>query len=136
MSIQTETKKGVKVLPAASALIALSNHTGRGARWDSTANALVASSVDESPEFIIDDVDTANNTVSAIPFTSDSDFRVRLHTTLTGALVVGGYVKIEDSGNGVFDLGGGSGDVNVARVEEAAAAGGYALVRKVATVTS
>ena len=131
MSLQTEIKIGAIRLPADAAIIALTGTSaqGRGCSWDAADGDLKLSAVDEVPEFIIDDTHSDDNTVTVIPFTPERNFRVQLDSALTAALGLGDYVKVDDSGAGLFDSGGGASDVNVARVEEAAGAGGLALVR-------
>ncbi len=137
MSKQTEVKTGAKRLPANAAILALATDTAqaRGCRWDEDNANLILCVVDEPVEFIIDDVHDDDSTATVIPFETGRDFRVRLDGTLTGALALGKYVKVDDGGAGLFDLGGAASDVNVARVEDAAGAGGLALVRPLPTGT-
>jgi hypothetical protein len=138
MSKQTEVKIGALRVPASAAIIALTGTTaqGRAANWDAAAGTIELCIVDEFPEFIIDDVHD-DDTATVIPFTSERNFRVQLDAALTAALGLGDYIKVDDGGAGKFDSGGAAADVNVGRVEEAAAAGGLALVRPLkSTVTT
>jgi len=138
MGYQTEVKIGGPVrLPAAAGVVAVATTgAGRGVKWDDSNANLALCADDDRIDFIVDEVHTGDNTASVLPVDASRQFRVRLDAT-PGTLALGKLVKIAAGGGGLFALGGGASDINVAICEEVAGANGAALVRPLAgTITT
>lgn len=128
MGYQTEVKIGGPLrLPASAALVAQANPEGRGVVWDSSNANLVLAGDDDRVEYIVDEIHSSDSEASVYPFSAERNFRVRAGATV-GAVAKGKLIKVDTSG-GVFVLGGGVSDVNVAVCEEPSGNSGALLVR-------
>ncbi len=130
MSYQTEVNLGGPItLPVAAGVVAVATTAaGRGVRWDAAAANLVLCAIDNRVDFILEEVDGPAATASCHPFTGQRNFRMRLAASV-GTLLKGKAIKVDDSGAGLFDVGGAAGDINVATCEEVSVASGAALGR-------
>ena len=139
MGYQTDIQVGGPIRRAASsALVAVaSTAPGRGVKWDATNAVLELCAGDDRVDFIVDEVHASTNEASVLPFSADRNFRVRLAAS-PGTLADGKLIKVDDSGNGLFALGGAASDVNVAICEDPAGGSGAAKARPIpaGTVTT